>query len=109
MESGLETFKIPNPLVLAAIQLQQQILLIEDSVPPTQVGWQRCVLASSLGARFGLNTDGVKAELDSFVAERDIPEGKPGDQLYKLLKEFHKTTKEPPMWFSQWKAKKQRK
>ena len=104
MESDLETFNMPNPLIVAAVQLYGQILRIEDSSPPTQNSWKRCVAASSLEARFGLNINGLMENV--FDAERDIPTGKPGSEIYKILKEFFKTTKDPPVWFVLWKEKK---
>ena len=65
--------------------------------------WQKCVVASSLQVRFGLNIDVVKTELEGFDPERDIPAGKQSE-VFRILKEFLKAVKEAPSWFAQWKA-----
>ena len=104
MSSGLETFAIPNPLILAAVQFCHQIDLLGDSIPEVRNKWQRCVLSSSLGTRLGLNIDAVKTEVQGFDPEDDIPAGKQ-NEVFKLLKEFLKGVKEPPSWFSNWKEK----
>ena len=82
--------------------MYNQIYLVDDSITAAQNNWQRCVLASSLGARLGLNFDAVKEEVDGFDPEKDIPKTKQ-NEVYKIVKEFLKAVKEPPSWFAQWK------
>ena len=93
---------MPNPLILAAVQMYNQIYLVEDSITAAQNNWQRCVLASSLGARLGLNFDAVKKEVDGFDPEKDIPKTKQ-NEVFRIVKDFLKAVKEPPSWFAQWK------
>ena len=78
MNSELETFTIPNPLILAAINFYSQISCVEDPSPVGQheCDWRKSVLATSLGARFGLNIDAVKTDAEKLDPEKDIPEKK---------------------------------
>lgn len=99
---------MPNPLIKAAVMLYlhvNQVNIVDDSTAGKD-SWKLCVVASSLEARFGLNIDSVKTCLEGFEAEKDIPSGKQGAEVFKILKDFHKTTKDPPSWFSQWKENK---
>ena len=96
---------MPNPLVLAAVQFFQSIALVDDFIPATQNNWQRCVLASSLGARLGMDIDAVKTEIEGFDPESHIPPGKQ-NEVFKILNQFLKGVKAQPSWFAQWKEKK---
>ena len=96
---------MPNPLVLSAVQFFQSIALVDDFIPATQNNWQRCVLASSLGARLGMDIDAVKPEIEGFDPESHIPPGKQ-NEVFKILNQFLKGVKAQPSWFAQWKEKK---
>ena len=96
---------MPNPLVLSAVQFFQSIALVDDFIPATQINWQRCVLASSLGARLGMDIDAVKTEIEGFDPESHIPPGKQ-NEVFKILNQFLKGVKAQPSWFAQWKEKK---
>ena len=94
---------MPNPLIAAAVQFYNQIDSVDDSIQAKM--WKRCILAWSLEARFGLNIDAVKNDVEGFNPESDIPTGKQSE-VYKIVREFLKGVKEPPEWYAQWKDKK---
>ena len=60
-------------------------------------------MATSLGARFGLNIDVVKTDAEKLDPEKDIPEKKQSE-VFRILKDFLRGVKEPPSWFAPWKT-----